>query len=323
MARRRRQRDGVVERVVVIDQKRLPRLDDRQAIVAENSARRIGALLVLLVPGRIFALVEDVFGIRKGRHPAAVAQRGVPAGVVDVQMRAEDVVDLVVGDAEGEELVAPALLAREIERRRMTLVLAGAGVDQDGVAWRAHHEGLVGDEHLAGGGVEDLRLHAGQMMLEHSIVIGGKEVLRPAPRPLAFDHRIDGDIADPKLLHDFLPPLSGKRSGSPTSIQATRLQLSSASPAPRGRGRSYDLPREWKRISPLSVPLEILHGTLVPFGRSARFEGAEITAPAGLRIDLARVEPVLTGSQLADHDGPPGELWWGNDGRALPFPGPS
>jgi hypothetical protein len=46
--------------------------------------------------------------------------------MVDMKMRAKDIVDLVVGDAEREQLVAPALLARKIERRRMTLVLAGA-----------------------------------------------------------------------------------------------------------------------------------------------------------------------------------------------------
>jgi hypothetical protein len=57
--------------------------------------------------------------------------------VVDVKVGAEDVIDLVVTDAEREQLVAPALLAREIERRRMALVLAGAGIDQDGIAWRA------------------------------------------------------------------------------------------------------------------------------------------------------------------------------------------
>ena len=44
MPRRRRQRDGVVERVVVVDQQRLPGFHDRQAIVAEHLAGRVGAL---------------------------------------------------------------------------------------------------------------------------------------------------------------------------------------------------------------------------------------------------------------------------------------
>ena len=66
---------------------------------------------------------------------------------------------------------------------------------------RPYHEGLVGDIHHAERGVIELRLHAGQMMLEDGIVIGGKEILRPPPRPLALDYRIDGDVADPDLFH--------------------------------------------------------------------------------------------------------------------------
>src|SRR3546814_10611158 len=81
-------------------------------------------------------------------------------------MRAEDVVDILEADAEREQLAPPALLAGKVERRRMALVLAGAGVDQHGVPRRAHHESLVGHHHLAGRGVEDLRLHRRQMPLE-------------------------------------------------------------------------------------------------------------------------------------------------------------
>nr|WP_245287860.1 hypothetical protein [Bradyrhizobium sp. URHA0013] len=83
----------------------------------------------------------------------------------------------------------------------VALVLAGAGIDQDGVARRAHHEGLIGDHHHAARGVEHLRLHRRQMVLEHTLVIGREKILRPPPRPLPLDHRIDGDVADPQLLH--------------------------------------------------------------------------------------------------------------------------
>jgi hypothetical protein len=127
--------------------------------------------------------------------------------VIDMQMGAKHVVDLFIGDAEREQLVAPALLARKIERRRMILVLAGAGIDQDGVARRADHEGLVGDHHQAGCGVEHLRLHGLQMMLEHGIVIAGEEILRPPPRPFPLDDGIDGDVTDPDLLHGVFAPL--------------------------------------------------------------------------------------------------------------------
>jgi hypothetical protein len=49
------------------------------------------------------------------------------------------------------------------------------------------------------------------------------------------------------------------------------------------------------------MPLEILHRALVLLRRRARCKSAEIAPPAGLRILLARVEPVFAGSKLADH----------------------
>jgi len=49
------------------------------------------------------------------------------------------------------------------------------------------------------------------------------------------------------------------------------------------------------------MPLEILHRLLVLRGGRARAEGAEIAPASGLRIFLARIEPVFAGSQFADH----------------------
>src|SRR4051812_35457445 len=39
------------------------------------------------------------------------------------------------------------------------------------------------------------------MMPEHRLVIGREEILRPPPRPVALDHRVDGDVADSQLFH--------------------------------------------------------------------------------------------------------------------------
>ena len=49
------------------------------------------------------------------------------------------------------------------------------------------------------------------------------------------------------------------------------------------------------------MPLEILHRALVLFGGGAAGKRAEIAAPAGLRIDFARKEPVFAGRQFTDH----------------------
>jgi hypothetical protein len=49
------------------------------------------------------------------------------------------------------------------------------------------------------------------------------------------------------------------------------------------------------------MPFEILHGALVLLRRRAAGEGAEIAPPAGLRIFLARIEPIFARGELADH----------------------
>jgi hypothetical protein len=44
-------------------------------------------------------------------------------------------------------------------------------------------------------------------MFEDGLVIIGREkILRPPPRALAFNHRVDGDVADPELFHFLRPP---------------------------------------------------------------------------------------------------------------------
>ena len=67
--------------------------------------------------------------------------------------------------------------------------------------------------------------------------------------------------------------------------------------------------RQWRSVlhrireTKILMPLEILHLALVALGRGAGIESAEIAALAGLRVCLARVEPVFAGGELADHGG--------------------
>jgi hypothetical protein len=78
------------------------------------------------------------------------------------------------------------------------------------MARRADHEGLVCDEHPSRRGVEYLRLHHRQMALEGGLIVGGEKILRSPPRPFAFDHRVNGNVADPDLPHRcVLPGVSG------------------------------------------------------------------------------------------------------------------
>src|SRR5258708_33859723 len=54
-------------------------------------------------------------------------------------------------------------------------------------------------------------------------------------------------------------------------------------------------------VRPSAPALEELHCALVLFGGPARLEGSEVPAPAGVRIQLARIEPVFAGRELPDH----------------------
>lgn len=58
----------------------------------------------------------------------------------------------------------------------------------------------------------------------------------------------------------------------------------------------------WRHRSGDLSALEELHGAFVSLGGLAGAEGSQITALSGLRILLARVEPVLSGLQLANQD---------------------
>src|SRR5215813_10441216 len=84
MAGRGRERERVVERKSVVYQQGLAGFNDRSTIVGPHVARRIGPLLGHLLPVGILALVENVLGIWKRRHPPAIAQHGIPASMVDV-----------------------------------------------------------------------------------------------------------------------------------------------------------------------------------------------------------------------------------------------
>ena len=49
------------------------------------------------------------------------------------------------------------------------------------------------------------------------------------------------------------------------------------------------------------MPLEVLDVAFVLLGRLAGVEGAEVAPPAGFRIDLARIKPVLAAFEFSDH----------------------
>ena len=80
-----------------VDQKSLSRCDHRKDAIFENAG------IEALTAGRTRPVImlcfrEHVFGVGKGRHPAAVAQTRIPAAMVGVKMRAKHVVDGLWGN---------------------------------------------------------------------------------------------------------------------------------------------------------------------------------------------------------------------------------
>src|SRR6516164_2725875 len=131
MAGCRRKPKRVVELIIIFDEQRLSSLNHGLAIVAPHIATTpwpIFAAFGRLLPTRIFALVENIFGLRKGWHPAAIAQDRIPTTMVDMQVRAEHVIDVFEAQAGCLEAVQPWLL-RKVHGRLIALVLAGAGID--------------------------------------------------------------------------------------------------------------------------------------------------------------------------------------------------
>ncbi len=148
---RRRQDAGVVaDNVVVADDFGLPGLDDRQHAVAK---RRHGSFCVRLGPVVELGLAEHVARLGKGRHPAAIVKPRVPADMIDMQMRAHDIVDIAHGEACCSEAADIGIVGLHVPFRslRPRLVVADAAIDQDGVVRRLHDIGLeTQDQHVVG-----------------------------------------------------------------------------------------------------------------------------------------------------------------------------
>src|SRR5256714_683067 len=124
---------AVIERVIVADEERLPRLDDRQDAVAKGARmRRVDAAVMDALPMVVFALRHDIARLREGRNPLAIGKPRVPADMVPMQMRAHDVVDVFRLDPEpGQILDEWALHAVELRPGRALLIVADAGIDPD------------------------------------------------------------------------------------------------------------------------------------------------------------------------------------------------
>jgi hypothetical protein len=120
--------------------------------------------------------------------------------MVDVQVRAHDVVDVVDGEPGGGESLLEAVGVHHVPHRprRPRLVVADAGIDQDVVVRRLDHEALHAKHELAGLRIEGCgrALEPGTVLRQQFLRQRREEFERVEERPLLLDHGMDGDILE-------------------------------------------------------------------------------------------------------------------------------
>jgi len=132
--------------------------------------------------------------------------------VVDVQVGAHHVVDVIVADAGGGKALFPALARLVVPEgpRRPRLVVANAAVDENLVVRRLDEEALEAQHHLARG-IDVGGPQPAQVLLQHIAAERGEELEGVEQRRLAFHHRMDGDISDLERRHGSLLPALAAR----------------------------------------------------------------------------------------------------------------
>src|SRR6185312_13055279 len=101
----------------------------------------------VVAPVLILASAEHVARPGKRRHPFAADEFGVPADMVDMQMRAQHDVDGIRRKARGGELFQERIVAVVPGRHvAALLVVAEPGVDHDTMLRRLHDQGV--DRHF-------------------------------------------------------------------------------------------------------------------------------------------------------------------------------
>ena len=146
VARRRNQGHVVGDRERRIDEVGLPGVEHRLHRVLEDLAvdRRRTRPVLGVDPRQVVA------SVRERRHPLAVAQHGVPADVVDVQVGAHDGVDRFGREPGRGQVGEKRTLEVREEGVDAGLVVAEAGIDDDAPARRFDDERLDAQPEVPG-----------------------------------------------------------------------------------------------------------------------------------------------------------------------------
>ena len=144
----------ILDGVFAVNELRLARVENRQYAVPEVIAgARQSVFLRLAVPVFPVGARKQVFCVGERRYPAAVTEPGVPADVVDVHVCAQHVVDIFGCRPRRRQGLQPGPIAAMEEGPLAVLVVASAGVHQDGVMAGLEKKALDGDDQKPGGGV--------------------------------------------------------------------------------------------------------------------------------------------------------------------------
>ena len=212
--------------------------DDRQHRIGDPG-KAGGVRCVLLGVVSKLGAGEQVFRIGECRHPAAVLEPGIPADMVAVQVGAHDVVDVGDGEPGGGEVALIAVARHAMPERplRPLLVIADAGVDQDGVGRRLDEIALNTEHQLAAGQV--LRLEPMAMRRQHFFRQRREELGGTEQRRFLLDDAMDRDVAEADRLRrgcDHSRPPRFRR-------QPRGFQVQMESRKVRGQHRCHPRPR--------------------------------------------------------------------------------
>lgn len=143
---RRNNGQRVVERVLSVNDDRLPRFDDRQNAVAIGIfALKIrlrlriaaGIAQIMLEPGK------QILCIGESRNPATVLQHRIPADMVGMQMGAENDIDVLGSDTcVAKPLQVGMILLMKSRKTWAAFVVTAAAVEKDRVMFRTNEPGM-------------------------------------------------------------------------------------------------------------------------------------------------------------------------------------
>ena len=139
----------------------LPRFNQRQHAVFEDHAPRFAFRHREEVP---LALSEHIRRVGKDRRPPPVLPMRVPADMVHVQVRQQDVIDLFRPKAGGPKTLEHRIV-EPVEQRaeRTRFAVADAGIDDDGEPVGLHHPQMRFQWHAA---VGQIKARGGKALVE-------------------------------------------------------------------------------------------------------------------------------------------------------------